>query len=583
LDREGSTRLERRTAIVAEELKRFRISIAALQETRFDGAGILHEAASGYTFFWSGCDAATIPRRHGVAFAIRDDICSSLQSQPLAVNSRLIVMELPMRGKVTSCTSIICAYAPTLDSDDEVKQRFYVDLDRLLSKVPKRNKIVLLGDLNARVGTSTLGWEKVIGSNGMGNRNSNGDLLLELCAKHELCITNTIFRQSNTRKGTWMHPRSKHHHILDYAIVRQRDLRDVCSTRVMRSANCSTDHHMLRCKLRFSVKRKRHVPADPMRILDTQSLRSPDVNAAFVEAIRVSCIDNDPSDVVIDELKAFKEMVCGAAQLSLQKRTKRSKDWFIDVHGEILHLLSAKNAAHQTALHHPSELHRNQFRRLRGYAQTEIRRLKNQWWSSKAEQLQSFIDRNDYASFFGGLKQVYGPTIRGQTTLLDTNGTTLLVDSRAVMQRWHSHFSELLNRPSSADIAWFSQLPQEPPILILDDPPTLVEVGIAIKQIHAGRAPGSDEIRPELFHALGIHGLQRLHNLFLLVWDAGSVPQEWKDARLVTIFKNKGSRTDPGNFRGISLLSIAGKIFARVLLNRLNLHISERIAPESQS
>ena len=48
----------------------------------------------------------------------------------------------------------------------------------------------------------------------------------------------------------------------------------------------------------------------------------------------------------------------------------------------------------------------------------------------------------------------------------------------------------------------------------------------------------------------------------------------------MTIFK-KGSRTEYGNYRGISLLSVAEKILAKVLLNRL-LPLSESIIPETQ-
>ena len=48
----------------------------------------------------------------------------------------------------------------------------------------------------------------------------------------------------------------------------------------------------------------------------------------------------------------------------------------------------------------------------------------------------------------------------------------------------------------------------------------------------------------------------------------------------MTIFK-KGSRTECGNYRGISLLSVAGKILAKVLLNRLQ-PLSESIIPETQ-
>lgn len=61
-------RAQRRTALVALELKRYNIDIAALSETRFSGAGSIEEM-SGYTFFWQG--KAEGPRQAGVAFAIR--------------------------------------------------------------------------------------------------------------------------------------------------------------------------------------------------------------------------------------------------------------------------------------------------------------------------------------------------------------------------------------------------------------------------------------------------------------------------------------------------------------------------------
>nr|VZI17159.1 unnamed protein product [Spirometra erinaceieuropaei] len=54
LDNPRSKRLERRTALVARELARYKVDIAALSETRFPEEGQLEEAGVGYTFFWSG-------------------------------------------------------------------------------------------------------------------------------------------------------------------------------------------------------------------------------------------------------------------------------------------------------------------------------------------------------------------------------------------------------------------------------------------------------------------------------------------------------------------------------------------------
>ena len=74
--------------------------------------------------------------------------------------------------------------------------------------------------------------------------------------------------------------------------------------------------------------------------------------------------------------------------------------------------------------------------------------------------------------------------------------------------------------------------------------------------------------------------LSRLHQLITNAWEVGSVPQAWKDASIVTITK-KGDR-DCGNYRGMSLLFIASKIFARILLNRLSTHITPEVVPETQ-
>ena len=54
-----------------------------------------------------------------------------------------------------------------------------------------------------------------------------------------------------------------------------------------------------------------------------------------------------------------------------------------------------------------------------------------------------------------------------------------------------------------------------------------------------------------------------------------------RDAKIVTLYKNKGARSDCNNYRGISLLIIVGKLFAKVLLSRLQ-QLAERVYPESQ-
>ncbi|KAK3729227.1 hypothetical protein RRG08_016544 [Elysia crispata] len=59
-----------------------------------------------------------------------------------------------------------------------------------------------------------------------------------------------------------------------------------------------------------------------------------------------------------------------------------------------------------------------------------------------------------------------------------------------------------------------------------------------------------------------------LHPLFIKIWEEDQVPTEWKEGYLIKLPK-KGDLSSWSNYRGITLLSIPGKVFNRVLLNRM--------------
>ncbi|KAI0220563.1 Craniofacial development protein 2, partial [Lamellibrachia satsuma] len=191
---DNGNQLERRTAIIGRELARYDITIAALSETRLPGESQLIEKGAGYTFFWIG-KPDNESRQAGVGFAVKST---------------------------------------------HIRAR--------------HDKLILLGDFNARVGSDLTAWERVIGHHGVGNENSNGSLLLTMCAEFQLVITNTLFQQAEKYKTSWMHPRSKHWHLIDYIIIRQRDIHDVRKTRAMRCTDCWSDHRMIRSQMCLNVQ-----------------------------------------------------------------------------------------------------------------------------------------------------------------------------------------------------------------------------------------------------------------------------------------------------------------------------------------
>ena len=74
-----------------------------------------------------------------------------------------------------------------------------------------------------------------------------------------------------------------------------------------------------------------------------------------------------------------------------------------------------------------------------------------------------------------------------------------------------------------------------------------------------------------------------IHSLIMRVWHGDPVPQDWVDAILISLYKGKGKKSKCGSYRGISLLEAVAKVFARLLLNRLNKSDCPNVIPESQS
>ena len=76
--------------------------------------------------------------------------------------------------------------------------------------------------------------------------------------------------------------------------------------------------------------------------------------------------------------------------------------------------------------------------------------------------------------------------------------------------------------------------------------------------------------------------LLELHRLTTLIWREGKVPQQWKDA-VITVLHKKGDKTECGNYRGIWVVSHAGKVLLKVVTRRLGAYGEAKgLLPEEQ-
>ena len=71
--------------------------------------------------------------------------------------------------------------------------------------------------------------------------------------------------------------------------------------------------------------------------------------------------------------------------------------------------------------------------------------MQNDWWTGLAERTQRYADMGDMRAFYEILKAVYGPSHQIQAPLRSSDGSTLLIDKEAILQRWSEHFEGLFS------------------------------------------------------------------------------------------------------------------------------------------
>ena len=85
-----------------------------------------------------------------------------------------------------------------------------------------------------------------------------------------------------------------------------------------------------------------------------------------------------------------------------------------------------------------------------------------------------------------------------------------------------------------------SKIPQVHLKLELDDPPTREEIKKATVQLKMGKSPLIDGIPASVYQHEGEAVLDKLQNLFT----KGTLPQDLRDAVIVSLYKNKGEKLD---------------------------------------
>ena len=109
------------------------------------------------------------------------------------------------------------------------------------------------------------------------------------------------------------------------------------------------------------------------------------------------------------------------------------------------------------------------------------------------------------------------------------------------------------------------------------------EILQAIKTLKKNKATGNDGVLNEYICSTINIFLPIFKNLFNYILMSGNIPEEWVIGNIIPVYKNKGDRSSPENYRGISLIS-CGNFFTSLINTRLTYFLnSNNVLLENQT
>src|SRR5215469_6371729 len=164
-------------------------------------------------------------------------------------------------------------------------------------------------------------------------------------------------------------------------------------------------------------------------------------------------------------------------------------------------------------------------------------------------------------------------------------------ESRAVMGReeegamWGRYFKSLLNEGSEeravVEGEWEEELRGVENVEVGSGRITMLEVEETVRKIKKGKAAGRDGIMGEMIRAGGVAMCRWLARLMSVCWKRGGVPKDWQEACVVSVYKRRGNKNECASYRGISMMSVVGKLYGRVVIDRVK-NITEGLVGEEQ-
>ena len=245
---------------------------------------------------------------------------------------------------------VIMVYAPTNEADEETKELFYNRLTVVIDRRPRRNMIVVMGDLNAKIGSDNEGYEAVMGKEGLGEMNDNGERFADFCDIQDLVIGGSVFPHKRIHKATWKHPNGTVENQIDHITYSRKFRRCFSDVRVMKGATVGSDHYLVVGSLRLKLKRDCTPKAEGRERFNTPLLKDDVKKMEFQLSLsnRFQVLADFPEDAPVEEKwTKYKEATVATCREVLGPRKLEHKEW---ISAETVKNLEDRRKKHEAVL-----------------------------------------------------------------------------------------------------------------------------------------------------------------------------------------------------------------------------------------
>lgn len=469
------------------------------------------------------------------------------------VSKRIVVAEFNSSPK----TTFISCYSPTNVSDEAAVDDFYSSLSRVVLNTPAHNFLIISGDFNAQIGLDNVKFSF------HPSTNRNGHKLFDFMQQFQLLATNTIFMKKASKLWTFQHPSGSKSQI-DYVLVRGKWRNSVRNAQSYSSfSSVGSDHRVVSCHIYLSLRSSKKPKPDPMKSIDWHQVYcNSDLRSRYIFEVKNRFdLLSQPGDDLDDLEKKYQTLIEANKQVSLSLLPKKQKAKKKHLFENDL-LSEARKALVDAKLKHQ----RRPTRRTSKYLSNAQKRLDDAYLNAEAMFIQGKINSisnlhvsHQHSAAWKVINELSG---RKDHPSIQLKGGS----PEKRREHWLKHFKSLLgNLPVlNTEALPLKQIFDE--LVISTSPFTKDELIKCVKLFSNNKSSGLDNI-PTVLWKDPIF-LDLLLEFCNHTFENFSPPSAWLTGGIIPVPK-KGDLTLASNYRGITLMPIAAKIYNKLILRRI--------------